>query len=298
MRGFRHSRISLARGAAVAAVLFTSLALAQSAAPPPQFASVPDNAKFAPFVFDVVSIKPAESATDRPGAMRWQFVPDGFSANRVTVQWMVATAYDATTDNISGGPSWFANDEYAMQAKFAPEVADALNKLSPADVDMARAHAFRIFLAQRANLAVHVTQKAVDGYAMVVGKKSSALKPAANPNQPGNVSFSIYGETFSIVGKSATISMLFGPLSGPGRAPIMDKTGLTGVYDFDVRYDIDLSTDASGQQPAPGVFSGPAARSRNAIAETLETQLGLKLVPAHVMVNAVHVEHVDRPSAN
>ena len=223
--------------------------------------TLPDDAKFAQFVFDIASIKPADPRTNGRGAKRWQYVPDGFSANRVTVKWLVMTAYDTESNNISGGPSWLENDEYAMQARFAPEITDAFNKLNSADRDLARAHAFRVFLKERTNLAFHLTQKEVAAYALVVGKKGTTLKPAADPIEPGHgsMSFGSEGDTSFMIGKAVDISSIAQHLRGVDTTPVLDKTGLAGVYDFNVRYK--LAPPETGQ-PAPEGILGvrPLAR--------------------------------------
>jgi uncharacterized protein (TIGR03435 family) len=286
--------------AIIAFALFTSFVFAQNSTSP-SHAPTPDDPKFAPFIFDIAAIKPANPATNAQGAMRWQYVPDGFAANRVTMKWLVSTAYETEYDNISGGPNWFETDEYAMQAKFTPEVTDAFNKLSSADRDLARAHAFRVFLKERINLAFHFTQKEVGAYALVIGKKGTRLKPTADPDEPGHgvTSMGTDGDGFYLIGKAVDISRITDTLRGMDGTPILDKTGLTGVYDFTVRYRLPALAASETGQPAPeGILTGPAARARNALAEAIEAQLGLKLVPARVTLNVIRIDHVDRPSAN
>jgi uncharacterized protein (TIGR03435 family) len=292
--------LETAFAAIIAFALLTSFAFAQNSSSP-SYAPTPDDPKFVPFVFDIASIKPADPATNVQGAMRWQYVADGFAANRVTVKWLVSTAYETEYDNISGGPAWFENVEYAMQARFAPQVADAFNKLSSADRDLARAHAFRVFLKERTNLAFHLTQKEVAAYALVIGKKGTRLKAATDPNEPGHgvTSMGADDDSFYLTGKAVDISSITGLLQGVDSTPILDKTGLTDVYDFTVRYKLPPPPGGENGQPAPeGILTGPATRARNALAEAIEAQLGLKLVPTRVTVNVIRIDYIDRPSAN
>jgi len=76
---------------------------------------------------------------------------------------------------------------------------------------------------------------------------------------------------------------LFGLSNASGRI-VVDKTGLTGYYDIDLKWtpDEDLVAGATGAS----LFTA------------LEEQLGLKLVSAKAPVDVLVVDHVERPSAN
>jgi uncharacterized protein (TIGR03435 family) len=65
---------------------------------------------------------------------------------------------------------------------------------------------------------------------------------------------------------------------------VVDKTGLTGNYDIDLKWTPD---DQQGTPDAgPSLFTA------------LEEQLGLKLVPAKGPVDKLVVDHVEKPSEN
>jgi uncharacterized protein (TIGR03435 family) len=215
-------------------------------------------------------------------------MPDGFSAGSITLDTLVFGAYAWQWGEVTGGPPWFSKDEYAVELKFAPEVADAFNKLNQVDRELAKEHAFRVFLKERTNLAIHITQKEVDGFDLVIGKKGTTLTPAADPNAPDHgLSFRNDGpDMTSFIGKAVPISAISGELSGMVGAPITDKTGLTGVYNFTARYKNEPS----------GLGALNPQTERNAAAQEIEEQLGLTLVPARVTVNSVHIDHIDRPS--
>jgi uncharacterized protein (TIGR03435 family) len=187
-----------------------------------------------------------------------------------------------------------------MQARFAPEVTDAFNKLGSADRDLARAHAFRVFLKERTNLVFHLRQQEVAGFALVIGKKGTTLKPAADPNEPGHggTSFGSDGDTSYMVGKAVSISSITDHLRDMDNTPVLDKTGLAGVYDFTVRYKLAPQDGETGQAAPEGILTGPGARARNALAEGIESQLGLKLVPVRVTLDLISIDHVEKPSGN
>lgn len=75
--------------------------------------------------------------------------------------------------------------------------------------------------------------------------------------------------------------------SETGGRPIIDKTGLTGSYDFTLKWTQDQTPDASESQTGdPSLFTA------------LEEQLGLKLVPVKGPVEVVVIDSIQRPSPN
>jgi len=91
------------------------------------------------------------------------------------------------------------------------------------------------------------------------------------------------GMGMHMVVAKGTMAQLASRLSsnGAGR-PVMDKTGLTGIYSF--KLDWANGTAAAGELPT--------------LAVALQEQLGLKLEAAKGPVEFIVVDHVDRPSAN
>jgi uncharacterized protein (TIGR03435 family) len=73
--------------------------------------------------------------------------------------------------------------------------------------------------------------------------------------------------------------------------PVIDKTGLTGVYNFVLDYSPQLHS--AGQE---GVASEPTGRPD--IITAIQKQLGLKLEPGRGLVQQLIVDHVERPSEN
>jgi uncharacterized protein (TIGR03435 family) len=69
---------------------------------------------------------------------------------------------------------------------------------------------------------------------------------------------------------------------------VIDKTGLTGRYDYHLEYQVTMPG-----QPPPNEFGGPP------IAEALEKQLGLHLEKTKVPVEMLIVDHIERtPTEN
>jgi uncharacterized protein (TIGR03435 family) len=88
-------------------------------------------------------------------------------------------------------------------------------------------------------------------------------------------------------------------LSGQLNRPVLDKTGLTGKYDFTLEYTPVLPPGQllppGAQAPAAGSASDPGLT----IADALERQLGLKLTADKAKLDVVVVDKVEKvPTAN
>jgi len=78
--------------------------------------------------------------------------------------------------------------------------------------------------------------------------------------------------------------------------PVVDKTGLTGAFDFTLTWTPDES-----QFTSMGIHVPAAADNPNAPPElftALQEQLGLKLEPQKTQAQVLVIDHVERPSEN
>ena len=89
-----------------------------------------------------------------------------------------------------------------------------------------------------------------------------------------------------------------GSFAGEVDKPVVDRTGLSGRFDFAIEY---------ARDPARGIFLGPGPPKTDAppgdlqgptFLEAVRKQLGLKLVPDKGMVETLVVDHVEKPSEN
>jgi uncharacterized protein (TIGR03435 family) len=92
--------------------------------------------------------------------------------------------------------------------------------------------------------------------------------------------------------QQSTLSALARMVRGPEDPPIVDKTGLTGKYDFTLEYSRDLPSAAATGGPA----DPPAAPS---LSIALQQQLGLQLVAKKLPFDVMVVDSVDKlPTEN
>jgi uncharacterized protein (TIGR03435 family) len=106
------------------------------------------------------------------------------------------------------------------------------------------------------------------------------------------------GTTMMLGSRDVSMEVFAGELSevlgGPlafGR-PIIDKTGLTGGFDFTLAWAHERRPPAGGDAPVASEPIGPTP------VEALRDQLGLKLEPAKASIPILVIDRVERPSEN
>jgi bla regulator protein blaR1 len=252
------------------------------------------------FGFEVATIKPGDA-----GGRRSMMISLGrFTTHDMPIRDVIMFAYDAkSTSQISGYPDWVSSAVYDIDAKEDETTTAALEKL-PMDERIRQVRLMvQALLAERFQLKASHRMAEIPVYALVIAKGGPKLKPSttapmgnetphAGETPRGGAIFNAGpGELHS---NGATLDFFAsGPLSRvpetDGRV-VINKTGLTGNYDFALKWAPDGSGPA-GSAPAldnsgPGLFTA------------LEEQLGLKLVSQKGSVETLVVESVDRPSAN
>ena len=246
------------------------------------------------YQYDVASIKP--STTSGGGSLRPGFTPDGYSARITTIRRLMIAAYGVETFMIFGGPSWLGTERYDVEARMDPSVSDALLKLNPADRKLAQQKMLQALLADRFKLTVHWETKQMDEYTLVIAKngpKISVAKPGdtyANglkgpDGQPIGAGQVRVGRNGEIIYQGVPISTLVRLLAGIAEGPVIDKTSLTGTYDF------------TFQWPPPNQTT-PLDPSGADFFDTIQDQLGLKLQQGKGPVEVIVIDHVERPSGN
>jgi uncharacterized protein (TIGR03435 family) len=101
---------------------------------------------------------------------------------------------------------------------------------------------------------------------------------------------------FQLTAKAITMEALANALfSIAGRRKVIDKTGLTGLYDIQMRFanpfnppsPPDVTNPASAEEPSPPT-----------IFKALQEQLGLKLEEGNAPLDAFIIDSVEKPSEN
>jgi uncharacterized protein (TIGR03435 family) len=251
--------------------------------------------KFARFVYDVVSIKPFK--VDPQARQIWLGVretPDGFLAHSEAV-FLIYQAFRFEGAGVEKPSGWIRDDKYDIEAKMEPEVAAALQNLSATDQKLARQHMLQVMLRDRFEFAYHSEPHEENGFDLVIAKNGSKLTQAApvvGDQNPAPRGMSVRSPSAGVVewdGRATKIGSMLGQLQYETGRTILDKTGLTGVYDFTLTFASERGAAIADSSP---LDAAPALNT------ALEEQLGLKLVASKVDREFIVIDHIERPSSN
>jgi uncharacterized protein (TIGR03435 family) len=119
-------------------------------------------------------------------------------------------------------------------------------------------------------------------YALVVYRKGPKLRESSPDEAPkGRITGDSSGMHMEVA--KGTMAQLANRLSGNGAGwPVVDKTGLTGIYSYKLDW-----------VNAPGTDS-----ELPPLSVALQDQLGLRLEPTKGTSEMIIIERVERPSAN
>lgn len=233
--------------------------------------------------FEVATVKPVD-ADIKAGRM---FRMDGthwWTATNFTLQALIALAYDLNPRTISGGPGWMDDQKFTIEAVTPGDVAP---------IRLEQMQMLRALLAERFGLKFHRQEKEFSIYELTVAKGGPKLKAAAKPDDPPQLFGVVYPGKMEMPARSVTMDDFVAMLQ---RAtldrPTVNKTGLTGKYDFDLEWAQDAS-QYGGQVPtAPDDTQSPP------LFTAVQEQLGLRLVATRGMVSAMVVDKAEKPSPN
>jgi len=230
-----------------------------------------------------------EAASVRPAKPDCSFLTSGgppgrYTGHCVTLWVLIYNAYDVRSaqDYPQGLPAWADKDRFDVEAKADDETTAAMQKLSVHDRDHLTSEMLQSLLADRFKLRVHYVSKEEPVYELVLAKGGTKLKPLPADQKPG-LGGGRRGE-FILRGRAMADFAHFLSLSNLAGRTVVDKTGLTGNYDIDLKWTPD------DQQGTPD--AGPT------LFTAMEEQLGLKLIPAKGPVDTLVIDHVERPSDN
>jgi len=259
--------------------------------------------------FEVATIKPNTSDI-APAAMT---TDDGIDFRNVPLGILLGVAFGMSADRIIGGPAWFY-DRYDVQAKMDGPVADALKKLNPIDRRATRQRMFQALLTERFKMVFHRDTKELPVYLMVVAKGGPKLQEAkpADGSPDGIVSTGTlqFGQGGLITFQAMPLSAFLQILSQQVGRNVLDKTGLTGRYNFTWEFNQGAGAiggrggpqSAAGGAPGgvnPAPSSGASADSEPpSIFTVLQEELGLKLDSGKGPVEVIVIDHIERPSGN
>jgi uncharacterized protein (TIGR03435 family) len=252
--------------------------------------------------FEAASVKPSSSADKRLLYNMSNVVAGGqFTVSNVTVKRLIQDAYRIKQFQISGGPGWVGSELFDIAAK--PDGPVSLEQFQ---------NMLQSLLAERFQLAIKSDTKEMPVYALVVAKNGPKFKAAHEsdpnivdlngrplPQGTGRARITIIRRG-RLTTQGTDMASLADSLANFLGRTVLDKTGLTGIYDLKLEWKPDENQVAMfGAMGVPEGFGAPPPDwDGPSLFTALDEQLGLKLDSQKGPVDIFTIEHIERPSAN
>ena len=236
--------------------------------------------------FEVASVKQNLSGDTRS---QLELPPGGrFVATNVPLKDLILLAYGLQDFQLVDAPAWIAAARFDIEAKADSELKAGI--VPPQ---------LRALLAERFQLALHRETKDMPVYALTMARDDRQLGPqlqiasvngcadaaaartdgnSAAPTGPSRCLFRMYG--VQLVARSMGVGPLSSRLGSEVGRFVIDKTGLTGLYDYDMTWSPD-ALESAGDATRPSIFTA------------LRDQLGLKLESQRAPVEVTVVDRVE-----
>ena len=236
--------------------------------------------------FAVATIRPARGN----GMSLLQSMPDGIRIENFSLQQILRAAFGMQDDRVLGVPDWAEAERFDVEAKVDDSDVAKFGTLTFEQ----RLEMLLPLLIDRFGLKFHHEQRDLPVYYLVIAKGGSKLKESnAEPAQ----------RHFRPVGRGQLESIgtplknLVPILSRQLGRTVVDKTGLTGLYDYTLQW-----TPGSGLGPALSGPNGDAPADsavKPDVFTALQEQLGLKLESQKGPVDVVVIDQMSKlPSEN
>ena len=283
--------------------------------------------------FEVVSVKrsdPNAGASSPIGAIP-MILPAGprLTATNVTLRLLVRSAYELPDFKIVGGPSWQTTDRFDITAKAEDGFTGSFREMMPM---------LRTVLADRFKLKTHMETRELPIYSLVVAREDrrlgDKLKPSASncgdiyaeaqkrieaalkggaaglasllPKPGEKVRCSLApvlnaAPAFGLTADGLPISFLARLLTELTGRDVRDKTGLEGLYDWELRFDpqvlLQLAANSGINIPA-GALAGLPSSGAPSLMTALQEQLGLELESDRGPVEVLVIDSAEPPTAD
>ena len=262
-----------------------------------------------------LTVKPGADGVSHRVAMMYS--PTGFKSTNTTLQALIQEAYGVQASQIVNAPDWIksatydfkiGSNDYQNDDQRDANHGDA-NAASPEpSLEQGRIRYQRILqrvLSDRFKLKFHRETRDLSIYALLVAEGGPKLQPTSSSDtHPDGVkrpdvrlrdtSVRIRRDDDDSVGmdvRGMSAADLASQLSRQLGSVVVDRTGLTGNYDFALNW----KSDASGA----GNFNEPVSNaSASSLLTALQDQLGLKLEPQTVPMQVLVIDHAERPAEN
>jgi uncharacterized protein (TIGR03435 family) len=253
--------------------------------------------------FEVASIKAGTLSPNRGRPTFPRFLPGGrFTMRGLPLRFLIAAAWNVALRppmlapvRLFGGPEWvdsFVNF-YDIEAR-APE--GAIPPGLPADIGAQRMRQMlQALLEDRFQLKIHAETRELAVYAVTIAKGGPKLEPAGMGEKDcpltddmGAACHTIQDGGGRLRGKAVTVADMLRFVEGWTDRPLVDKTGLSGLFKIDT---------GAGWRDIPEAVPGTDLGDDTPLFPIWD-RLGLKLESRRAAVEVYVIDHIERPSEN
>jgi uncharacterized protein (TIGR03435 family) len=238
--------------------------------------------------FEIASIKPTRPGD---GHYSWNSGADRLSVENYTLRRLIRTAYGLKSDSqVLGGPDWIGKQAFDIEAKYGDAEIAKLQKMTGRERFEEARLAVRSLLTDRFQLHINQETRTIPVYALVIAKTGAKLSPSApqldkEGGQKTDKSHTLNNSNGHLTAIAISMSGLadwFVYAPDCDRV-VIDRTGLTGDFDFKLNWTQDNGEGVPSDAPYPGLFTA------------LQEQLGLELKPDKAPVDVVVVSAAKEP---
>jgi uncharacterized protein (TIGR03435 family) len=236
--------------------------------------------------FDVATIKPNNSGASSIQGLTLN--GRNFATRNSSLGDLIGFAYEVQAKQIVAAPDWLDKDRYDIAA--VPDQDGAPN------IQQLRVMVQKL-LTSRFNLKFHHDQRELSAYVLTVGKNGQKLTPTQLKGslpgmgmRPGPTGLTLVMANSRLADFTGFLQMIVLD------RPVVDRTGVTGRFDYSVTFTPDDS-QFNGHPPKLPPSTETTESSPN-LFTALQQQLGLKLDAEKTSVDVIAIDHVEKPSAN
>jgi uncharacterized protein (TIGR03435 family) len=293
----------------LALVPIATVVMSAAGQPPPQF--------------EVASVKPNKSGD---GRVMIGVQPGGrFTATNVPLRLLIRNAYQLQDFQIIGGPDWLTSDHFDIVAKAeGGDIGDPFRAEKQGEPSRGQLM-LRALLAERFKFEAHTENREMPIFALVLARSDGKLgpqlqksstdcealraagrgrgpvgpPPPPGPPQPGDrMQCGIRIAPGNMVVGGSTLTQFANSIGMFVGRTVVDRTGLTGAYDFNLTWTPDQIANRPPGSPEPLINGVPIDPNGPSIFTAVQEQLGLKLDSQKGPVSVLVIDRVEHPVEN
>jgi uncharacterized protein (TIGR03435 family) len=243
--------------------------------------------------------------------------PGRIHYENVSLKMLLTKAYGVQEYQISG-PDWLDSERFDIEAK----LPDATTK------EQFQAM-LQNLLIERFKMSIHRDEKELPTYVLLVAKNGPKLKPssvdpaAPDPGPTGKMVMGkdgfpdmragghgvmmamMMGRGAKMAASQASMQELAERLADQLGRPVVDQTGLTGKYEFELHFSMEglvMPPPPPGARmaPPPGAVEAPSdGESSPTLQTAIQEQLGLRLESKKAPLDLIVIDHIEKvPTEN